>query len=324
MSRFGVCLTLVLLAGMTGCSSGPRASWDLAVTDAELAEAGLAYYWQNIVPLGPEEKIAHIWHLDENVYCLTDRNRVWVFDASTGERRWSEQLGPPRRRFFAASHADRVLLPGAVGVNVAVNAPADRRLTEYDIVIFNTVTDALVYNRASGGEPLQRIDFSRADFAANTAVACDGTRVYVGSVKGRYYALDLETGLVSWKLRTQAPISATPAIMGQTLYVASSDATIYATDIGTKNGRKIWPIPEAPQASAAFVGDVAVEDRGVFAGSQDYSVYAFEPVTGKQMWRFRCSGAVMRPVQVGKANVYACAEGDKFYAIDLATGQREK
>ncbi|NQU76501.1 MAG: PQQ-binding-like beta-propeller repeat protein [Planctomycetes bacterium] len=323
MVRCLACGLMALLTFTLGCASGPRANWEWAVTDAALAKADLGYYWQNTIVLGEAEKLQRIWHLDENVYCLSDRNRVYVFNAVTGQQKWSSQLGRPTQTFFAPCHIDRIVVPSVVGVNTAVNPPAEGGTTVEDVVVFNTVTEAMVIQRGTG-KLLHRIDFARANFAANTAVASDGKRVFVAGVKGRYFALDLATGLMEWKLSTHAQISSSPVYMGQMLFVASHDGTIYATWVSDDHGRKIWPDPEVPQASAAFAGDIAVDDRGVFAGSRDYSVYAFSPIMGEQMWRFRCGGPITQPVQLGKTNVYARADRDKFYSIDLPSGQRAK
>ena len=174
MSRFSALVVLAMLASLVGCGGGPRAQWELAVTSAELAEVGLDYLWQNKVPLDGNEQVTRIWHLDENVYCLTSINRVLVFNALTGEFRWSESLGHSNQTVFAPSHADRAPLPEALRPKAA--AEQETASGAFDLVIFNTVTYALVFHRSSG-ELLERLDFAQAKFAANTPTVCDGDRV---------------------------------------------------------------------------------------------------------------------------------------------------
>ncbi len=322
MSRFGVCVLLIVFTALAGCNGGPRADWNEAITAAELSEVGLAYRWQNIVPLHDDEILAKIWHIDENVYCLTDANRVLVFNAVTGERRWSEILAGGDETIYAPSHADRVALPESLGVHTAIHKPGGTVAT-YDLVIFNTVTYALVFDRTTG-RLLHRIDFSRAGFAASTPTACDGIRMFVGSIAGQYMAMELISGLSVWKGAADAVLSAAPVVMSQSLYIASQDGTIYSVRIGANSGPKMWPQPPAPQAAGAFASDIVVNEQGVFAGSTDYSVYAIDPVTGQTIWRFRCGGPIRQAVQVGVTHVYALATHDQFYAIDLATGRRAK
>jgi outer membrane protein assembly factor BamB len=324
MSRFGafVILSVVAgLAGLAGCGGLPQGDWMVAVTSAELAEADLDYLWQNSVVLSRGEEVAAVWHLDENVYCLTTMSRVWVFNAVDGNFRWSAELGAAGSIIFAPAHADRVLLPPILGSRAVPEQ--NQTAKAYDLVIFNSVSTALVFERATGTQ-LTRLDFGRADFAANTSTVCDGVRVYAGSVNGRYVAMELVTGLAAWKGSTGAMISAKPAVMGAKLFLASHNGGIYAIQIGANEGAKLWPAFGQQQTDGAIVGDMAVNEQGIFAGSNDYNVYALDPTSGRVVWRFRCGRPVRDGVLVGATNVYALAKGDAFYAIDLVTGQRAK
>jgi len=196
-------------------------------------------------------------------------------------------------------------------------------------VIFNTPSHALVLDRATG-KKLQEIDFSRAGLSVNTACAGDGIRLFAGTIRGRYCAIIIVSGLLEWQRATQAMVSVTPLYTkkSRNLYLASQDGTIYATraDEGATDGQKIWPIPHAPQARSAFLGNIATDarERVLFAGNMDYSVYALEPLSGKVLWRYRCPGPIRQPVQVGKTNVYARVESGSLYAIPLAAGDRER
>jgi len=321
MSRFGALIALVMVTGLVGCGGPPRGDWSLAVTSAELAEVGLNYFWQNRIPLAGAEEVAKVWHLDENVYCLTTGNRVFTFSALTGEFRWSEKLADPATPIFAPSHVDRVPLPEVLGAKTLLKP--EPATGTYDLVIFNSVTSALVFERASGRLRAQ-LDFARAKFAANTSTVCDGVRVFVASAQGRYLAVELISGLAAWKGRTEAMISATPRLMAGNLYLASHDGGVYAIRIGRDEGEKLWPGYRQQQAGGAIIGDIVVSEQGIFAGSTDYNVYALDPTTGQVAWSFRCGRPIRQAVQKGATSIYALAEGDALYAIDLATGERAK
>lgn len=321
MARFALVMILAPLAGLVGCGPQPQGQWEYAVNAVELEQVGLAYLWQNKVPLDGGERVSAIWHLDENVYCLTSTNRVLAFAALTGELRWSEAVAKPAQTVFRPCHVDGAMLPPVLGSRAVMAQQADRK--PYDLVVFTTVTEAVVYDRHTG-EFITKIDFTRAEFAANTPAASDGERIYVGSVSGRIYALELETGLATWQQRTGSMISATPAVMNNRLYVASTDYAVHAIEIGSESGNKLWPQHGRHQAGGAFPSDIVVSDQGIFAGNGDYNVYAIDPLSGRVIWRFRCGRPVQHPVQVGANNVYALAQGDQFYAIDLATGERAR
>ena len=137
MTRPGTGLVLILAVVAAGCQSQP-AGWDAAISAEALVEVGLTYYWRSAVSLDRGEKVARIWHVDENIYCLNDNNRLCVYDANSGTFKWSKQLGRPRQRFFGPTHVDRVMMTSP-GTHPA-RAP-------YNVVVFNTVADALVYRR---------------------------------------------------------------------------------------------------------------------------------------------------------------------------------
>ena len=329
MFRLGACLSLALLMALTGCRGSTGNRWSLAVKEEELAQADLTYYWQNTIELAEGEEIRRIWQQDENVYCISDANAVYVFDATVGRLKWSRELADPRKQLFGPSHVDRVALPASVGVNTVVTPDPEAKLTVYDAVIFNTPSHALVLDRSTG-KLLQKIAFSRAGFSVNTACASDGVRLFAGTIRGRYCAMSIVSGLMEWQRSTNAMVSATPLYLrkNRNLYLASQDGTIYATraDEGAEDGEKIWPVPQVPQARSAFLGNIATDAQGrvLFAGNMDYSVYAIEPLGGKVLWRYRCPGPIKQPVQVGKTSVYARVDGGSLYAIPLAAGDRER
>jgi outer membrane protein assembly factor BamB len=63
--------------------------------------------------------------------------------------------------------------------------------------------------------------------------AVAGSLVYVGSLGGRLYALDLRTGEARWDLDLGAPVHASPAVASGRLYLGTADGTVYAVE-GTR------------------------------------------------------------------------------------------
>ncbi|MCS7055982.1 MAG: PQQ-like beta-propeller repeat protein [Thermoflexales bacterium] len=58
----------------------------------------------------------------------------------------------------------------------------------------------------------------------------DGDEIFVGDVKGGVYALDRRTGKVLWRSQVGGAIRARPVIVGDKLYVVSSDTYLYSFD----------------------------------------------------------------------------------------------
>ena len=74
--------------------------------------------------------------------------------------------------------------------------------------------------------PEPRWVFSAEDSSESSAAIADG-RVFVGSLDGRLYALDLETGQKQWEFNTGAPLAASPAIDAGRLVIGTRDGVIY-------------------------------------------------------------------------------------------------
>jgi len=311
----GVGIVLAVLAGCQGRSSDP---WAQTVSPEVLAKAGLHYYWQAELPLEHDrgEQVRRLWRLDENVYALTNQNRLIAVSAVSGRLRWFYTVAKPSQKVFAPCHADHVLIPkaSAGGIRALLNPPEVSALSAFDGVIINTLGYALLIDRKTG-RLSRKIHFK---FAANSPGSSDGTLFYVGSVKGWYRALRLSDGLVQWTMSTGDMISARPRVFNRRLYVASQDHRFYAVNPELQSNRRLW----AQTTDGPITADFVVDSRGCFVPSQDYKLYAYDLLTGLPLWVFRTEGPLRAAVQVGQRSCFQYAENDRFYAIDVATGRK--
>jgi hypothetical protein len=78
-------------AVLAGCGQGldfGRKGKAAVVGPEELAKVGLQCYWPRELAMDEGESLRNLWRLDENLYCLTSRNRLYVIDAAKGLLRW--------------------------------------------------------------------------------------------------------------------------------------------------------------------------------------------------------------------------------------------
>lgn len=68
--------------------------------------------------------------------------------------------------------------------------------------------------------------------------AVEGNSVFIASTDGRLYAVDLATGAERWRFATQGPISSSPAVAFGMVFISSLDGYVHAVD--AESGRRRW------------------------------------------------------------------------------------
>jgi len=311
-------------AVLAGCGQGldfGRKGQAAVVGPEELAKVGLQCYWPRELAMDEGESLRNLWRLDENLYCLTSRNRLYVIDAAKGLLRWQCDLGDPGAAVFPPVHANQALLPKAVlGIKDMLLPRGGPAITPVDLVMFNTLTELLVLERKTG-ELYRRIKF---EFSASTSGATDGDYFYVGSTNGRYYTIRLAEAVRVWEGTSEGIIAAPPVVFGGRLYVASTDGGLDALQTGDRL-RRVWRSED--KGSQAMRGPVNapfhVDERGCFIPCEDYRLYAFQLATGSPLWPpVICKGPLRDAVQVGEQTIFQYARDDGFYAINITNGQQ--
>ncbi len=95
-----------------------------------------------------------------------------------------------------------------------------------------------------------------------------GDTVYVGSSRGRLYALSTADGAEQWRFQTDGAVVSSPVVVDGTVYVGSYDGNVYA--LSTADGAEQWRF----QTGDSVASSPAVVDGTVYVGSNDGSVYA--------------------------------------------------
>jgi hypothetical protein len=304
-----VSLVVACMIGLAGCAPrGPRFAEPKA-----LAGAGLQYYWSMALPLPRGESIVQAYLIDEDLYCLTNRNTMWTIDAAIGQVKWYASIASPAQTVFRPCHADGMKLPEQTPGVAEINAPPDETLKPFDAVLVNTLSEVQVYDRSNGALK-RRIAFP---FAANTGGACDGRVFYVGATNGLCHALSLREAVFLWATATSNLLTAPIETYGGRVYIGGQDGVMYAVAGGRQNSI-VWRRPVTGPIVAASV----VDGRGCFVGSDDNRVYAFDLANGHNLWDpFICEGPIRDGIQASENSLFARAQGDRFYAVNIANGR---
>lgn len=305
----------VSVCGCEPAQIGAGKPWVDLVHPDVLAKAGLQYYWPCSVNLQRGERIDRLYQLDENLYCMTDLNRLIAIDALTGVEKWNFQVASPEQTVFRPVHADDIVLPDKVsGMPEILDSTKVEETAVFNAVMINTLDYAFVLNRKNG----RLVRSIELGFAANTGGTTDiNGRIYVvGSTTGKFYGIRLQEAVRVWTEGTDGLLTAPIERLGSHAFVAGEDKVFRVTRIG--EGVEEWSTRLAGPVTAPFF----VDNRGAFVPCEDNRIYAFSPLSGIQIWQpFVCQGPLREPIQVAERSLFQFARRDKFYAVNLATGR---
>ena len=89
-----------------------------------------------------------------------------------------------------------------------------------------------------GGQWRFSPDGAESSIVASPAVS--NTRLYVGDLQGRLYAVDPLSGLEQWRFQVQGGIYASPIVVGNTVYLATQEGHVYA--VNGDSGEALWQL----------------------------------------------------------------------------------
>jgi outer membrane protein assembly factor BamB len=144
--------------------------------------------------------------------------------------------------------------------------------------------------------------------SAYPAVSATGT-VIVPGADGNLYAFNGSTGAPVWTKPGGGDSS--PAIVGNVVYMASSNGTIYARHVTT--GTLVWSV-----ATGGSLYSPAVAGGVVYAPAQGGSLYAIQASTGTTNWSMPINPT--SPPAVANGVVYIDESDGKVHALNATNG----
>ncbi len=142
-----------------------------------------------------------------------------------------------------------------------------------------------------------------------------GNIVYIGSTDHNVYALNASTGSKIWNYTTGYYIVTSPAVANGIVYIGSEDDQIYA--LNASSGAWIWNYTTGDQINTS----PTVVNGIVYFGSDDANVYALNASSGAYIWNFTTGKSLgsSSPAVVGGV-VYIGSEDHNIYALNALTG----
>ena len=283
--------------------------------------------------------------------------RILALDAETGDTVWSQPASGPVQGTLAL--AGGTLYAGFLDHHVrALDPGTGEMLWEFrtgDIITASpVVADGILYVGAwdnlqyaldaATGEVIWT--YAATDKISSHAPLADGIMA-VADKAGRINLLDARTGQNRLVYRTPRSTNAAPVIAHDRVYFAAG-GRIYAIDATAKEvpGQYqfkrvwaqfwLWQVPGVPRPAgqqgglwrfspdgddSTIVASPAVANTRLYVGDLDGRLYAVDPVSGREQWRFETEGGVYAsPVGVRDV-VYVATQAGYVYAVDAESGE---
>ena len=120
-----------------------------------------------------------------------------------------------------------------------------------------------------------------------------------------------------WKFKTGGRIQASAVVANGTVYVGSTDNTLYALDA------KQWGLKWSFKAGGPIRFAPAVWNNRVYFSARDNRVYALNAETGELIWQFDSKTWMDSPTIAANGRVYIGAYTQKIHVINGVTGELE-
>jgi outer membrane protein assembly factor BamB len=149
-------------------------------------------------------------------------------------------------------------------------------------------------------------------------------RAYVANIRGRFRALDVETGRIVWQRRLDFITAASPAVGDGVVYQPlmnrrgtdreTAPGFMLAMDADT--GEELWRF-----RARAVESSPLLHQGTLYFGTFDRRLYALDARTGEVRWSFETDDRVKGAPAFWRGLVFTGSYDGKVYALDAETGR---
>lgn len=218
---------------------------------------------------------------DGFLYILGMDGRQAVDPIELGGSLWSAPVTDGRFLYVASlDHHLHIIDPSngvsSEPVNLGGAIPASPAIADGGVIV-GSFTSNIDFVSATGS---QETLATASNWVWGTP-ALDGETLYYADLSGNVYSLDLATGSQNWGVvQPDGPITASPLVAGEQIYVATEEGTFYALD---RDGKIAW---EKETNGKIYTSLVLSGDLVLVAPYQaDFALAAYD-AEGKQAWTF--------------------------------------
>lgn len=137
----------------------------------------------------------------------------------------------------------------------------------------------------------------QAGVGIESSAAIVAGMVYVAALDSQLYAVDLATGKLKWKYRTDGETKTSPSVSKGVVYLGDAAGVFHAVDAATGKRKWIFKTDGEINSSANFA-----EERVLF-GSYDHHLYCLSIKDGALLWKVETDGYVHATPTISGENV---------------------
>lgn len=273
-------------------------------TTRTLSRYGLERAWWSQATVNPKrDKVKYMVLDEENVYLQGTGGTVTAFDAESGKRLWSVQLGNRDEPIFPGVSNDKHFL--------AVSG-----LTLYCMERFS-------------GKVLWELTLPTMP---SVGPSVDDQHIYVGALDGSIYSFEIRKidelsrqrllpnwsfQAMRWRYRTSKEITTRAYSTGRLVNFASRDGSLYA--VGALERDLTWQF----ETSAPITAPLATTSDSLILASEDYFVYCLNRDNGQVRWEFASGYPIRKAPIVIEDDLYIMPDRGGVFNLVLRTGEEK-
>lgn len=279
------------------------------------AKVVLKYETENIGDIGYSSNIVD----ESTVYAAISKGAIYAIKNPTGKKIWSKNLNEKIADFTIDNNL--IFLGKNTGLQ-AINKKTGN--IEWEQISGEIISKPVIYKDyvicgfsdgkikafdINSGKNIWSYKFSDTTYISEVVK----DTMYIGAGES-CYSFNINKKEIIWESKTNGPITTTPKIDNETVYIGSWDGYMYALD--AYNGELKWKY----KTNWGIVSKPFISDELVFFGSLDNNFYALNKNNGKIRWFYTCNAAIhSSPVFYGEYVFFGCDDG-RFYALNKTDG----
>lgn len=289
--------------------------WEVSLGDQILSTAAIA------------GDFVYVPCLSGELTCLrrTTGEKVWAY--KTVEQVAANSFAPGFKSSPTVT-ADTIYLGDEDGVFHAIDRESGRGLWKFqtggeiyssaavadDRIVFGSYDNNLYCLNKDGTEAWK---FATQGYVHCAPAIVDGV-TFIAGCDEHLRTIDIKTGMQRAELKLETYLIASPAVVGDILYVGTYASEVLAVD--WKKQSIVWRY-ESGAGSFPFHSSAAVTDQFVVVGGQDKQVHGIFREDGRKAWTFPTRSKVnSSPVIVGD-RVFVGSNDGNLYELGLADGK---